>query len=204
MTAVISWILALLATVIAVVSLMMRRRSPRVIRALRIAGPGAVLGTAAMVIAVVYVGGLFGLTQGDPARDLGKSMVGTYTDGGASLICDNGDNGHGPDNRTPWYEAYVDVPAGQATEAKARDALRVAGYGNAVAVKPSTDYADEAAAGIVEFRSRKGGRSASVTVIPIGSIPLYCSGSSIQYGQGHISSNGRALVIVGVNFPAVK
>jgi hypothetical protein len=46
--------------------------------------------------------------------------------------------------------------------------------------------------------------NATVTVVPAGEVPLYCSDGNYKYGQAYDSPKGRTLVNISVSLPAIK
>jgi len=47
---------------------------------------------------------------------------------GGSALCTNGDAGRGPDNFSPWHEAYFTAPRSQASPARLQQLAAAAGY----------------------------------------------------------------------------
>jgi hypothetical protein len=82
-TAVLSWAAALTATIVALVNVIRRRGNHGVRLALGLAAPGAVLGTAALVAVVVFIGNVLGLWAGNAAETAAKPTVDAYTTSGA-------------------------------------------------------------------------------------------------------------------------
>jgi hypothetical protein len=204
-TAVFSWAAALIATIIAVVNVIRRRSNRRVRLALWLAVPGAVLGTAALVAVFVIIGNALGLWAGNAAETAAQPAVDAYTNSGAKLICENGDGGFGPDNRIPWFDAYLDVPASLATTERATAAIKAAGFDapRLKAVGPTDGDAPPPASFAVV--SGTGDHYGSVDVYPSGSIPLYCTENGIdKYGKPYTPKAGRALVAVQVSLPSRK
>jgi hypothetical protein len=198
LTAVSSWAAALIATIISGIALLRKRSSRRSNLALKLAAPGAVLGTVAIVVAVHFVASLLGLTQGNAAREIGEPAVNTYIAEHSTLVCENGDGGYGPDNRSPWYTAYLDVPKEVATEQFARDVLRDAGFTSPVRGEAHTGYGEEGPADSFAVHDTSEDGGASIAVYPSGSVPRYCSDVG-TYGDEMVIDDGRAIVVVSIS-----
>jgi hypothetical protein len=200
-TAVLSWGSALIATTIALVNIIRRRRNRRVRLALWLAAPGAVLGAAALVVVIVFIGNALGLWAGNAAETDARPAVDVYTNSGAKVICENGDGGFGPDNRQPWFDEYLDVPESLATTEHAAGALKEAKFDapRVKAVEPFDGVAPPA--GSFEVTSDSGNHLAFIDVYPSGSAPLFCTDNGIEYGKPYTPKAGRALVVVQVSLP---
>jgi hypothetical protein len=204
-TAVFSWAAALIATIIALVNVIRRRSNRRVRLALWLAVPGAVLGTAALVTVFVIIGNALGLWAGNAAETAARPAVDAYTNSGATVICENGDGGFGPDNQIPWFDAYLDVPASLATTDRATAALKAADFDAPRLKAVGPIDGDAPPPGSFEVLSGTGDHYASVDVYPSGSIPLYCTENGIdKYGKPYSPKAGRALVAVQVSLPSRK
>ncbi|HMH58709.1 MAG TPA: hypothetical protein VK537_05970 [Galbitalea sp.] len=204
-TAVLSWASALTATIISLVNVIRRRSNRRVRLALWLAVPGAVLGTAALVAVFVIIGNALGLWAGNAAETAARPAVDAYTNSGAKLICKNGDGGFGPDNRIPWFDAYLDVPKSLATTERATAALKAAEFDAPSLKAVDPGYGDAPPAGSFALASGSGDHHTSVQVYPSGSAPLYCTENGIdKYGKPYTPKAGRALVEVQVSLPSRK
>ncbi|MEO6115049.1 MAG: hypothetical protein ABIP33_01585 [Pseudolysinimonas sp.] len=198
LTAFVAWVLSLTATLMAGIRLIRRQGTRLSIIAIRVASPVAVLSTAALVVGVYFLASLLGLTQGNQAADLGRPLTADYTSHGARLICDNGDGGYGPDNRSPWYDAFLEAPASLGTEAQARKALKLSGFSD---LRPSDDAPP--AHGFA-LTSGTTDRSAGVVVFEKGGTSLYCSNGNVKYGTKYTPPAGSVLVHVSVYLPPRK
>ena len=79
----------------------------------RLSRSGVLIGSILSVPFILWVGFyalLGGFYRNGPQsafKPIGTKLVQL----GGHMICDNGDNGHGLDNTTPWYRAYYSMPA---------------------------------------------------------------------------------------------
>jgi hypothetical protein len=64
------------------------------------------------VVALLIVGLFYWLTH-NYAQEAASSFEAALAKEGAIKKCDIGSNGLGPDDRTPWYSAIYEIPAGQ-------------------------------------------------------------------------------------------
>jgi hypothetical protein len=205
--AMISWLLALVAASISGIRLIRPPRSRESRKAFAMAAPGAVLGTVAMGLVIYFVGGMLGLTQANEAEKSGERAVDHYLEQGATLVCDNGDNGHGP-NRFPWYEAYLEVPASLGSEAEARDAIAKAGYlgTRRTDVPESFDLPSQSGAFALEsldeqeplYEGDTVSPHATVQVLPWGQVTEWCSLKDDSWADGVSQKNGTLLVAIHV------
>ena len=198
-TAVVSWLLALIAALISGIRLVPRTRTRSTAVSFAMTAPGAILGSIAIVMAFTFVGGLLGVGKGNVAQDLAVPVMSTYSDAGGSLLCTNGDGGYGPSNRQPWYQAYLDVPANIATEQQARDALIHAGFDDVTPAEPVIEYDEPTPDGSFAFSTATQGGTMTVAVHTLAAVPLLCGVEG--YGEEHVSAPGRALVSVYVSLP---
>jgi hypothetical protein len=49
-------------------------------------------------------------TSTNYAADVAKPLEKSFVAAGATSVCQKSDSGHGPDNKTPWYQAYLSIP----------------------------------------------------------------------------------------------
>jgi hypothetical protein len=61
-------------------------------------------------MAIIVVLGLIFLFTYNYAQAAAGGMESALAKEGAAKVCDRGDNGHGPDNSSPWYYAIYRVP----------------------------------------------------------------------------------------------
>jgi hypothetical protein len=202
--AVLSWACAFIAMVVALVNVGRRRRNRRVKLALWLAAPITVLWTAALVAVIVLIGVALGLWAGNAAETAARPAVDAYTNSGAKVICENGDGGSGPDNRTPWFSAYLDVPDSFATKGRAVSALKAADFDAPRLKAADAPDADAPPTGSFAVISGSGNHDGWVDVYPSGPVPLDCSGSGSDYGSPYQPKSGRALVVVNVTLPDRK
>jgi hypothetical protein len=138
---------------------------------------------------------------GNAAETDARPAVEVYTNGGANVICKNGDGGFGPDNRQPWFVEYLDVPGSFSTSQHAAGALKAANF-DAPRVKAVAPYDGVAPpAGSFEVASDGAKHLAFIDVYPSGSAPLFCTDAGIDYGKPYTPKAGRALVVVQVSSP---
>ncbi len=64
---------------------------------------------AAILLLVLVIAGLFGFFSSNQAKKDFRPIAKNLNAISAKLVCDNGDGGHGPDNTTPWYDAFYYV-----------------------------------------------------------------------------------------------
>jgi hypothetical protein len=104
------------------------RRTARIV-AIAIGVPVLVL--ALLIAGLTYaLGGFRDNVAQDALTPVTKSIEAT----GATLICDQGDAGYGPDNVQPWYKAFYEVP----DNAPGRQAFFAAAAANGFPMKPDT------------------------------------------------------------------
>lgn len=205
--ATVSWLLAVIATVIALVQLIRRRNTRNARKALALAGPGAILGSAAVVFVYIYIGNLLGAFDPNAAEEPGVASVEHYLDQGASQICEESDNGHG-ENRYPWYTAYLDVPAEAGTEATAQEALAVAGFSDARVTEISEYYELPATTEAfmveslevqeAEYEGAPITPLARIEVFPDGPVSLGCFPPDGEWGDDIEPDEGRVIVVVHI------
>ena len=212
-TATLSWVLAVIAAVISGIRLIRRPRSRNSKKAFAMAAPGAVLGLIAWGVVIYFVGNLLGVFQTNGAENAGKLGVEHYLDQGASLICENGNNGHGV-NSTPWYDAYIDAPAELGTEAQAREALALAGHPN-VESPTMPEYYDLPAtsdAFLVQSLDVDTGDYSGAPEIPRGTIVVYpdtevslhCNPPFGSYGDDVAPRAGRVIIHVSLQLDKTR
>jgi uncharacterized integral membrane protein len=211
--AIVSWLLAVVATLVSAVRLIRGRNIRSSKRALALAAPGAILGTAALVLVVVYIGNLLGAFEPNEAAQAGEVAVDHYLDQGSTLICANDNNGHGI-NSTPWYVAYIDAPSDLQSVEQAQDALALASYPDAQAAALSEFYdlpaSTEAFAveslerGTDGYDGAPGTPRASVQVFPADPVSPDCSPPGGDYGDDLTAGEGRVIVVVRVSLEKTR
>ena len=120
----------------------------------------------------------------------------------ASLICDNGDSGDGPDNSTPWYTAYYYVDGTSNTEQKIRDFAANSGYQlttdtayiNQLQGKDSVEpYGNEAFnTSSVYLTGTNHNKTLQLTIAKNGSVPAYCDTGT--YGRSVSVKPGKYIL----------
>ena len=212
-TAIISWLLALIAALVSGARLIRAPRTRNSKMALALAAPGAVAGTIALAVVFYFIASVLGLTQPNEAERSGERAVQHYLDQGASLICDSGDSGHGP-NRYPWYEAYLEVPAALGTEQQARDAVTAAGYTGArrssvpgsydLPVEASAFQVESLAEQIPDFDGDRVSPLATVEVLPWGRVSGSCSVANGSWGDGTDQGDGTVLIAIRIRLDSTR
>ena len=202
-TATISWILALIAAATSGVRLIRRPRTKNSKKAFLMAAPGAVLGAVALGFVVYSVGSMLGAFQPNEAEAAGKAGVEHYLDQGASLICDNGNNGHGV-NSTPWYDAFIDAPEELGTAIQARDALALAGHPDTESPAMPEYYNLPASSKAIIVRSLDVYKNsavgapdisrATIVVYPDSEVSLSCYTAGGDYGDDVAPKAGRVII----------
>ena len=89
-----------------------------------------------LVVALIVVGLIYALGgfRDNVAQDALAPVTKSIEATGATLICDQGDAGYGPDNVQPWYKAFYQVP----DNAPARQAFFAAAAAKGFPMKPNT------------------------------------------------------------------
>lgn len=142
-------------------------------------------------------------------------------------ICDYGDNGYGPDNQIPWYEAYLTADAATDVAGIVRTAAQTAGYPLGIdqlalnsyphfsrgptGISDDDPYWDDILASVpydptgTYLVNLSNGAQLSVDIIPTGPVYLDCApgGSIKKYGQLQPHIPGRTLIVVSMMLPAV-
>lgn len=211
--ALISWLLAVVATVRSGVRLIRRRNTRASAATLALAAPGAILGAAALVLVYIYIGNVAGAFHPNEAARAGELAVGHYLDNGATLICDDGNNGHGP-NSTPWYTAYIDAPSALGEAGHGRAALAAAGFSDAETADIPDEYELPVTTEAFEIHSLEtrtdeyDGAPASplarIDVFPVEPVPIFCSPPGGEYGDDRAAADGRATVVVHVQLESTR
>lgn len=200
--AIVSWILAIIATVIAGRRIARRKGDAQTVLAFLLAAPGAILGTGGLLVVASFLGVELGISQDNEAESAGRPAVATYTENGAELLCDNGDNGYGV-NGYPWFQAFIDAPADLGSEALAREALAAAGYPGAERSEVSEYYDVPRSADAFEIHSLEVDEEtlrtpkASIVVLPSGPVSLSCHYDG-EYGRDFTPSSDRVVVFVQI------
>ena len=211
-TATVSWLLAVVAAVLSGARLIRRRRVRESKRALALAAPGAVLGTAALVFVVVYIGNMLGAFDPNEAARSGELAVDHYLDQGSSLICDHGNNGHGV-NSTPWYVAYIDAPSDLQSAEQAQEALALAGFPDTRRAEIPEEYGQPVLTEAFRVESPEYDVSrdealesprAYVEVYPVERVSVSCSPPGGDYGDDLTADEGRAIVVVHVTLEPTR
>ena len=118
---------------------------------------------------------------------------------GATILCENGNNGYGMDNTQPWYVAYLDAPESLGNRDLARQALKAAGVDAPVVPTPSSSSDQKTPASSFALASPDG--TVQLEVARVGKVAQYCGGG-IDYGRGNQVKPGRVLVAVSVILPS--
>lgn len=142
---------------------------------------------------------------GNAAQDEAQSLVARVQHAGGKALCDNGDGGHGIDNRQPWYQIYLKIAdrpsmtdeikadAAQAGYPLAVDTERVAALKNAPEslnqFNPKADY----------FVGQKKGNHLQVTIDRDAAVPLYCGVEG--YGDRKKTGADDAIVTIHLQLP---
>jgi hypothetical protein len=146
--------------------------------------------------------------QENAAHDEVRAFVASVRSDGGRKLCDNGDSGHGIDNRQPWYDAYFDIAdRPRLTDEIKADAAR-AGY----PLRQDTEEIAslKAASGPLvdqpKFNpeadylvSSKNGNRLDVTIDRDTAVPLYCGVE--HYGERKQTGAGAAIVTISMELP---
>lgn len=188
---------ALAAMIVALVA-RSRRKERRSRVSLAIAIPGVVVGVPLLAVGL-YLASLLGVFHENVAQTQAGHAVQAYTSRGATILCENGNNGYGMDNTQPWYVAYLDAPESLGTRAVARQALKAAGVDGPVVPTPSSSSDQKTPASSIELASPDG--TVRLEVARVGKVAQYCGGG-IDYGRGNQVKPGRVLVAVSIILPS--
>lgn len=212
-TATLSWLLALIATVISGIRLLRPPRTRNAKRAFALAAPGALLGTVALVAVVIFIGNTLGLFQSNLAARPANAAIDHYQGEGASLICFSEDNGHFV-NRYPWYSAFLEAPSRLGTESAARSAMEKAGYPDARLVEVDDYYelpegTDSFVIESMETRATENegdaaGSLATITVFTDGPVSLSCSPPGGEYGDDMTPAEGHVIIKVDITLSPTR
>lgn len=200
--AVLAWAASVGVVVVALIGWGRPTRRPSSRRAILLASPGAVAGSVAVVLIAVSSVQNFGLFRANAAEERAEIAMEVYRDAGAELVCDNGSSGYGLVNRQPWYDAYLEVPVGTATQESAERALSAVGFETAERTDVGTFTGEVAPNGSFAMVAGTDTSNAAVATYQPGEVAFRCDGP--DYGEGRMPAEGRTFVVVSVRLPEVR
>lgn len=184
---------------------------------------GVVLGVILTPVAVIFYslyfvlgGGFFGPHAND-AEKTAKPFMAQIKQLGGKKICDNGDSGHGLDNRKPWYQIYYTVPDTKALTDQVNDIAGKQGY----SLSPDTElmrqlqglpdkdgshttpYLDQSFSQKSDYLiAHNGGNTLNIIINRQTSVALNCD--TVEYGRKQPTGEDEAIIDASFQLPDVN